>query len=122
MLEADIINKAPEDILENLFEIAGGDPSGLAVAKACVEKKIDMVSEARWFAQIGILDMAVAYVSVSELPSFRKIELTQELATEVSKSIFAKPVKSDKDELLAKRAEIIIQVTTDYLEKPPSRT
>ena len=119
MTEHDTVNESPETVMANLLAIAGGEDA-LGVARACAEGKgINMVSEAKWFAERRIFDIAAAFIYAADLPSLQQIELTGQLALTAT-AVVDKRVKAKKkfarDDTTVARAGIVIRIATDYLK------
>jgi hypothetical protein len=103
----------------NLLAIAGGEDA-LGIAHACQEgEQINMLSEAKWFAEKGVLNIATAFIYATDLPSLQQIELTRQLAVAATNAV-DKRVKAKKkfvrDDTTAAKAVIVIRIATAYLK------
>jgi hypothetical protein len=119
MTERDMVNESPETVMANLLAIAGGEDA-LGITRACQEgERINMLSEAKWFAEKGVLDIATAFIYATDLPSLQQIELTRQMAVTAT-NVVDKRVKAKKkfvrDDTTAARAGIVIRIATAYLK------
>jgi hypothetical protein len=119
MGEQDTIYETPETVMANLFDIADADSKGLAGARVMLDKGTDAVSKAREHALAGELIETVTLIHASGLPALKQIELTSQLAVQVSGVLTERARKSAmsyKDSATVARAGIITRIATKYID------
>lgn len=114
MTERDIKYETPVAVLQSLVAAAGGTP-WLGVAGVFAEDGQDVISEAEWYAERGVLSGAAAFAYFSRVPNFEKIELIRDLAAKSLEHILAKKKESGRDRITAKRAQAVIEISSDYI-------
>lgn len=121
MKERNLLNETPEAVLDFLLETSGGR-HWQTVAQSFAGGGADVLAEARWYADKGILTGAVSFAYASGLSPLDKIRMIRELATEASLYVNSIREQSDRIKMTAVKAQRIIQISSVYLDSktPPN--
>ena len=117
MTERRIPPETPEAILDNLVSVAQAT-DWMGVVRVFAEDNFDVVSEAKWYAQRGVLSGAVSFASVVPTMTHpERIGLIRDLATQALAFLFAKETLSEKERVTEERAKAVVKLSSDFLQR-----